>query len=113
MSYCHLKNGIGINFVKGFGPLPQAVIRNNISASDCLTTRNIWTGTISSAWENSANWSCGSLPDDKTDVIIRAGLLNYPVIKSSATCRSITQMTNTSVMVNSTFKLRIAGTSVK
>lgn len=37
MSYCHLTS-VGINFTKGFGPQPSAVIRNNIAASACLQT---------------------------------------------------------------------------
>lgn len=35
MSYCHLTS-IGIDFTLGFGPLPQAKIRSDISGSACL-----------------------------------------------------------------------------
>lgn len=41
-------------------------------ASDPVTIRlfSYWTGAVSTAWENPLNWSCGSLPDSNTDVII-------------------------------------------
>ncbi len=36
MSYCHLTSA-GINFNLGFGPLPKALIINNINNASCLT----------------------------------------------------------------------------
>jgi Metallo-peptidase family M12/Secretion system C-terminal sorting domain len=36
MSYCHLLQGVGINFANGFGLQPGNLIRNNIAASSCL-----------------------------------------------------------------------------
>jgi len=36
MSYCHLSS-YGINFSKGFGPLPGALIRERVNAVQCLT----------------------------------------------------------------------------
>ncbi|MEP7321156.1 MAG: fibronectin type III domain-containing protein [Saprospiraceae bacterium] len=64
MSYCHLTS-IGINFSKGFGPLPKALILSRISASSCivacsggstcvsptgLTTTNITTSGATLSW---------------------------------------------------------------
>ncbi len=34
---------------------------------------NTWTGAVNNQWENPANWSCGSVPDMFTDVIINSG----------------------------------------
>ncbi|MEO5892814.1 MAG: M12 family metallo-peptidase [Ferruginibacter sp.] len=113
MSYCYLNNGIGVSFVNGFGPLPQAVIRNNVTAATCLTSRNMWTGSVSTAWENTGNWSCGSLPDANTDVLINAGLTNYPVINSTtATCKSLKEAAGASIRVNNNFRLTITGKPV-
>ncbi|WP_233701994.1 M12 family metallo-peptidase [Kaistella palustris] len=36
MSYCHLVPSVGINFSKGFGPQPGALIRNTINSKGCL-----------------------------------------------------------------------------
>lgn len=109
MSYCHLTYKIGINLSNGFGPLPQAAIRNYVTNSSCLGSANTWMGTIDAAWEKTGNWSCGTLPDAKTDVQINAGAPFFPVIKSAANCRSIHQAAGTSVQVNTGFKLTIAG----
>ena len=38
MSYCHLIEGVGINFANGFGPQPTAVITNNINRGVCLNS---------------------------------------------------------------------------
>lgn len=34
---------------------------------------NTWLGTVNNVWENPANWSCGTIPDIYTDVIIPSG----------------------------------------
>ncbi|MBC7889485.1 MAG: hypothetical protein H7Z13_16530 [Ferruginibacter sp.] len=70
---------------------------------------NYWKGTVSTAWENSANWSCGSIPDGFTRVIIGPGKPNYPEIKSMAVCKSLHNVSGTSVKVYTGFKLDIVG----
>jgi hypothetical protein len=109
MSYCHLVNNVGVNLADGFGPLPGAAIRNTINLSVCTKSLNKWLGTKNTAWENSANWSCGSIPDANTEVIIASGLSNYPVIKSNAICKSIRQFPKSSLKVSKGSKLTITG----
>ena len=109
MSYCHLVNGVGVNLANGFGPLPGAAIRNTINRSACTASLNKWLGTKNTAWENAANWSCGTIPDANTEVIIASGLSNYPVIKSNAICKSIRQFPESSLKVNKGSKLIITG----
>jgi hypothetical protein len=109
MSYCHLRAGIGINLANGFGPLPQGVIRNTVNNASCALYDNKWTGTVSTAWENPANWNCGSVPNATTDVTIPSGLVNYPVVNSAAICRRIRQEPNTSVLVKTGFSLMLTG----
>jgi len=36
---------------------------------------NTWSGTSDSAWESAGNWSCGTLPDSNTDVVIKGGTI--------------------------------------
>ncbi len=47
---------------------------------------NTWTGANNNLWANSANWSCGSVPDDNTDVIIKSGTV---LVNSNSICRSL------------------------
>jgi hypothetical protein len=44
----------------------------------CLV--NTWTGAVSNAWNNPANWSCGILPNNITTVVIPTGLTVYPTV---------------------------------
>lgn len=47
MSYCHLVSSVGINFTKGFGEQPGALIRNTINTKGCLGTDCIASCTLS------------------------------------------------------------------
>ncbi|MFZ1534482.1 MAG: hypothetical protein WAT14_09945, partial [Chitinophagaceae bacterium] len=66
-----------------------------------------WEGTISNAWENPANWSCNSLPDMNTDVIINGGKSNYPVINSNPTVRTLKLNSGATGTVNTGYQLTI------
>ena len=57
----------------------------NYSEVQTLVFRNVWLGTISSVWENPANWSCNALPDGNTDVYILQGT----VVIINGICRSL------------------------
>ena len=57
------------------------------------------------AWENPANWSCGKLPDENTDVIITSGNI---VLNTDVTIRSLKLSPQASFTVNSGHKLIIA-----
>ncbi|MEO6456587.1 MAG: choice-of-anchor tandem repeat GloVer-containing protein, partial [Ginsengibacter sp.] len=47
---------------------------------------NSWTGTLNNSWEIAGNWSCGSIPDSNTDVVINSGTV---VVNSNVTIRSL------------------------
>ena len=49
-----------------------------------VNNTNIWTGATSSDWETSSNWSCNSLPDLTTEVLIQDGPTNFPVLISGS-----------------------------
>lgn len=72
-------------------------------------TTNTWTGILSSAWENPANWSCGVLPDSTMDVVISPNALAQPEIKSDAICKSLTQSSGKQIRILSGYKLYILG----
>jgi hypothetical protein len=65
---------------------------------------NVWTGAIDSAWENTANWSCGILPDANTDVTISSGTV---ILNSNASVRSLTVNSNASFTVGPGYDLTI------
>ena len=59
-----------------------------------------WTGTAGTDWFNTANWGCGVLPDEFTDVVVPSGLANYPVLNASTSVRSL--------RINGSVNVRIA-----
>jgi Metallo-peptidase family M12 len=66
-----------------------------------------WLGTVSKEWENPANWGCGVLPDDNTDVTINGGAAFYPEVSVNTTIRSLTTQPATTVTVKSGIQLII------
>lgn len=57
------------------------------SVISAIHVGNEWTGAADSLWENTANWSCGVLPDADTDVIFNSG--DTVVLNSTVTIRSL------------------------
>jgi Cohesin domain len=51
-----------------------------------LKVTNYWVGGFGTAWENPANWSCGVVPDQFTDVFIDNGVV---VINSNVNIRTL------------------------
>ncbi len=56
--------------------------------SNVFTLRflNYWKGSVNTLWNNPLNWSCGSLPDINTDVIVNSGSL---LLDLNTSCRSL------------------------
>jgi hypothetical protein len=47
---------------------------------------NQFTGSVNALWNNPANWSCGTLPDSHTDVVINGGTVT---VNSNVVVRSL------------------------
>ncbi|MEO7140513.1 MAG: hypothetical protein ABIY51_09620 [Ferruginibacter sp.] len=72
-------------------------------------TTNNWEGTVSTAWDDPANWSCGSIPIASSIVNINTGKPRYPIINSVAACKILNCSPGTSVIINAGFRLDITG----
>lgn len=81
---------------------------NQYSPENLLRFAVQWTGNANTAWENPANWDCGTLPDGKTEVVIPAGT-NYPQVGSNAACFSLRLSPGSTVTVKTGFQLTITG----
>lgn len=68
-----------------------------------------WNGSANTAWENTANWNCGVLPDANTDVIINKGVKFFPIVNSSTSCRSIRLNKNTTASIMNGVTLLLTG----
>ena len=82
----------------------RCVVDGNYSNTFTLRFTDYWTGAINTAWENAGNWSCGSLPDANTDVIINSGTV---IVNSNATIRNLSLAPAVNITVNSGFKLTV------
>jgi Leucine-rich repeat (LRR) protein len=69
-----------------YGYQYQCIVSGNNGAVYTLQFADTWTGAVDSSWEKPANWSCGSVPDANTDVIINNGTI---VLNSNTTVRSL------------------------
>ena len=66
------------------------------------STSTFWVGAVNTDWNNVANWGCQGIPTTSTNVIVNAGLANYPNLTTgSASANNITVATGASVTVAS------------
>ncbi len=72
-----------------------------------LRFNNNWTGAVSNAWENPANWSCGFVPDEFTDVYIPENA--NVVVNSNVIVSMLFTHPNGNVTVNSPYTLEVTG----
>ena len=70
----------------------------------CPCLNNTWLGTVSNAWENPGNWSCGTVPGPSSVVIINSGTV---VVSSNATIYSLSLSPGVTFTVNTGFNMTI------
>ena len=75
----------------------RCIIDGANSAENILRFRNLWTGATNTDWLTATNWSCGTVPDQYTDVIIPGSQPRYPVINTSTSIRSIKVLNSATV----------------
>ena len=71
------------------GYVYRCVVDGGNGAPIILRYRNVWTGAINNVWANASNWSCGSVPDQYSDVYIPGNTVNQPVLQQSTTVRTL------------------------
>lgn len=67
----------------------------------------IWTGAVSTAWEDPLNWNSGAVPDGNSNVTINSGVPRYPVVNSNAICRSLKIQPGATFLVKTGFNLKV------
>ena len=83
-----------------------------MSIDDILITAetdfSTWTGVSSTVWTDPDNWNSG-VPLATDDVLIPAGLTNYPIVAGNDTCNNLTIAENATVIIATAGKLTING----
>jgi hypothetical protein len=67
---------------------------------------NQWNGSLNGNWENPLNWSCGSVPDENTEVSVLSGTIQ---IQSNVTIKKLYVAPGATVNVLPGFTLEIKG----
>ncbi len=68
-----------------------------------------WWGEFDTNWSNPANWSCGLVPDENTDVVIGAEKPRYPIVSQNVMVRSLHVARNATINVQTGFELKLVG----
>jgi hypothetical protein len=97
-----------IVYYGGVGRGDTAITSLNNALFDC-TLQNMWSGKISTAWEDMANWTCNELPGVNSLVLITSGVARYPVVNASTEIRRIQIDPGASVTVKAGFQLKLNG----
>lgn len=70
--------------------LVRSIVDGNIARTYVVQYTAFWTGLADSDWNNPLNWSCGEVPDLKTEVIIDGNAPHSPEIKTNIGCKKLT-----------------------
>ncbi|MCW3092820.1 MAG: peptidase and in kexin sedolisin [Ferruginibacter sp.] len=70
---------------------------------------NIWNGNTDANWFTAANWSCGSIPGQNTEVIVPGGMAVYPLVNANTSVKSISVQSGGMVTVGTGAVLQING----
>jgi hypothetical protein len=95
---------IGQLFYTGNSSASGSVAAGVQQATVCVP---IWTGALSTAWNEQGNWSCGAVPNAGSDVTIAAAS-NQPVLSTDVIIHSLTLETATAMRVPSGLNLTVS-----
>ncbi len=101
-------NTVALNLVNipssWYGYKYRCLVSGNYSKTFTIKFVNRWTGAVNSSWEQPGNWSCGTIPDSNTDVVISSGPVT---LSSNTTIRSMKINPDVNFTVNPGFNLTI------
>jgi hypothetical protein len=83
----------------------SAIINQPVDDLTCIN--NAWTGTVSNAWENPLNWSCGKVPTSNSVVTLNAGTPFSPVISSNVNIKGLNLNGNVLFTINPGYTLKL------
>ena len=87
-----------------YGYKYRAVVNGNNSYEVSLKFIATWTGSVNTTWENAANWSCGIVPDNNTDVVLSNGAV---VVTSNVSVSTLKVDVGAILKINSGFILNV------
>ncbi|MES2774407.1 MAG: M12 family metallo-peptidase [Bacteroidota bacterium] len=79
------------------------------SSEIILRFYNRWLGNVNNNWTSSANWSCGVIPNQYTDVILPSAKTIYPLNNVTGTIRKLLAENGSSITVKTGSNLIVTG----
>ena len=98
-------SGATIDNTGYFGTTSTGIL--SLGTSACIP--GSWTGATNTDWNTVTNWCGDVLPGKTSNVLIPAGLTNYPVITAADTCNNITISTGASLTISGSGTLAVYG----
>ena len=100
---------VGTNYILRWSVTnaPCAVSYNDVAIN---FTSGTWTGTADNDWNNASNWCGGIIPSGIFDIVLNAGLSNYPAIAGNINANNIYVATGATIEVTASGMLSITGT---
>lgn len=80
---------------------------NNFSEVQTYKVGAVWTGNTNNDWSVAGNWNCGSVPDQYTNVLLRKGAPNYPLVGLNVMISSLTATQATLITLLSGFNMTL------
>ena len=99
------------NLVNAGGSLVTMGTSTSAPIGNTLTIGNNWTGTTSTSWNNTSNWSMSRVPLSTDNITISSGSPVMDVDYTIASGRTLTISGTGSLTINPTKTLTIAGTA--
>lgn len=81
----------------------------DFSEPGCEGNYSWWNGDLDTNWHNPLNWSCHVLPNANSIVVIRSGLLRYPVVSLSTEIHSLLMQNGSSCQLEGNAILKLNG----
>jgi hypothetical protein len=78
---------VTVNYTNANGCTASSATSSATTVVNCTLT---WTGTTSTAWNLSSNWSPNRIPTSSDTVVIASGVTNLATISTAASCNGIT-----------------------
>ncbi|MDD2994729.1 MAG: T9SS type A sorting domain-containing protein [Paludibacter sp.] len=80
-----------------------------VGESDCSSTFAVWFGGTNTDWHTASNWCNNSVPSSSVDVLIPAGISNYPVISQNASAKNLEIESGANLTLNDNYTLSVYG----
>jgi YD repeat-containing protein len=99
------------NNYAGYRYRAQITVSGSVTYSPVRELRfaSTWLGVAGDNWHNPANWSCGAIPDQYTDVTVSGNVPSTPTLNTDGICRSLSMDEQGAIAIKQSANLRLGG----